>query len=96
MRSFRLPTRIDGCTGFRENITVSFNTTTVLVQTVIKYILKNFIIEKILFLLCRKNPLNRFYGMSYFWYTLFSIFTALVVSLVVSFFTGRIDRKKKE
>ena len=34
----------------------------------------------------------RFYGMSYFWYTLFSIFTALVVSVVVSYFTGRIER----
>ena len=33
----------------------------------------------------------RFYGMSYFWYTLFSIFTALVVSVVVSYFTGRIE-----
>ena len=36
----------------------------------------------------RKSPLLPFYGMSYFWYTMFSIFTALIVSVVVSYFTG--------
>ncbi|CAF0857456.1 unnamed protein product [Adineta ricciae] len=79
MRSFRLPTRIDGCHLMRDNITSLFNTTmnssilstTSLSATMIK-----------------KSPLARFYGMSYFWYTLMSIFTALTVSLVVSYFTG--------
>jgi len=47
MRSFRLPTRIDGCIGIKENATLLLNstiwnetltTTTGLVQTVVKYV----------------------------------------------------------
>ena len=49
MRSFRLPTRIDGCEEMRDNITMSFNTTiystlwnatsttTSVMKTVVKY-----------------------------------------------------------
>ncbi|CAF2311802.1 unnamed protein product [Rotaria sp. Silwood2] len=83
MRSFRLPTRIDGCLGVNETMTALFNTTiysstwnetTTTISSVHKVV--------------KKNPLVRFYGMSYFWYTLFSIFTAVIVSLVVSYFTG--------
>jgi hypothetical protein len=43
----------------------------------------------------RKSPLAPFYGMSYFWYTMFSIFIALIVSVVVSYFTGKIQRENK-
>jgi hypothetical protein len=97
MRSFRLPTRIDGCNIVRDNITTLFNTTilnettttTSLIQTVVKFV-EEFQLELFfVFDIFRKNPLVRFYGMSYFWYTMFSIFTALIVSVVVSYFTGR-------
>ncbi len=93
MRSFRLPTRIDGCVAMRGNITNIFNTTTTasVFQTVIKFVE----IDKFYFLsfsICRKSPLAPFYGMSYFWYTMFSIFIALIVSVVVSYFTGMIER----
>lgn len=51
MRSFLIPTCIDGCAVL--------------------------------------NRLARFYGISYFWYTLFSIFTALIASVVVNYFERR-------
>jgi hypothetical protein len=101
MRSFRLPTRIDGCNNVRENITTLFNTTiyssilnettttTSLIQTVVKFVEEFQLKLYFVFDIFRKNPLVRFYGMSYFWYTMFSIFTALIVSVVVSYFTGR-------
>jgi hypothetical protein len=41
MRSFRLPTRIDGCLQMRGNITDVFNTTTAtstIFQTVLKFV----------------------------------------------------------
>ena len=97
MLSFRLPTRIDGCMNTRGNITHIFNTTTTatsVIRTVIKFVETNRIfVYEYFFLMFRKSPLARFYGMSYFWYTMFSIFVALVVSVIVSFFTGLIERK---
>ncbi|CAF0974822.1 unnamed protein product [Adineta steineri] len=82
MRSFRLPTRIDGCTNLRENVTMLVNTT---ITSPIWYQTQT---TSLCRTLIKKSPLVPFYGMSYFWYTMFSIFTALVVSVVVSFFTG--------
>ncbi|CAF3814058.1 unnamed protein product [Adineta steineri] len=82
MRSFRLPTRIDGCTNIRENVTMLVNTT---ITSPIWYQTQT---TSLCRTLIKKSPLVPFYGMSYFWYTMFSIFTALIVSVVVSFFTG--------
>ncbi|CAF1115543.1 unnamed protein product [Rotaria sordida] len=83
MRSFRLPTRIDGCLEVNETMSALFNTT-IYSSTWSKTTTMTTVIHKIV----KKNPLVRFYGMSYFWYTMFSIFTAVIVSLVVSYFTG--------
>ncbi|CAF1284539.1 unnamed protein product [Rotaria sordida] len=83
MRSFRLPTRIDGCLEVNETMSALFNTT-IYSSTWNKTTTMTTIIHKVV----KKNPLVRFYGMSYFWYTMFSIFTAVIVSLVVSYFTG--------
>ncbi|CAF3955756.1 unnamed protein product [Rotaria sordida] len=83
MRSFRLPTRIDGCLEVNETMSALFNTT-IYSSTWNKTTTMTTVIHKIV----KKNPLVRFYGMSYFWYTMFSIFTAVIVSLVVSYFTG--------
>ncbi|CAF0801152.1 unnamed protein product [Rotaria sp. Silwood1] len=82
MRSFRLPTRIDGCLGVNETMSVLFNTT--IYSSTWNTTTTTSFIHKVV----KKSPLVRFYGMSYFWYTLFSIFTAVIVSLVVSYFTG--------
>ncbi len=45
MRSFRLPTRIDGCIGIKDNITIPLTrmwnetlTTTGVIQTMVKYV----------------------------------------------------------
>ena len=96
MRSFRLPTRIDGCVAMRGNITEIFNTTiTTTTPSVFQTVIKFVEIDKfyfVSFLICRKSPLAPFYGMSYFWYTMFSIFVALIVSVVVSYFTGMTEK----
>ncbi len=50
MRAFALPTRIDGCIGIRDNISIALNmtmnstlwnetlSTTTLIQTIVKYV----------------------------------------------------------
>ncbi len=63
MRSFRLPTRIDGCIALRGNVTLALDTmissalwnetstTSGLMQTVVKYV-ESFLIEKLISELC--------------------------------------------